>query len=509
MSKLKIIFFNMLFEIGSLGLLNVITFLEKSGYPSKHVYLAKIEDETEEELNSILAFIESEKPDLIGFSLMTFNFFRTKRITIEIKKRMPDMPVIWGGIHPTFNPEESIKYADYVCVGEGEDAVLEFVNALQRGQPNIDIPNIWRKEKGTVVKNDVRPLIQNLDNYPFPEINWDRTYYLDEGAIKPLTHKRYRKCVNYGGTMYEIMISRGCLYACSYCCNGLFKQIYAKKGKYVRYRSVDNVIEELEAAKKAFPFINMVNIQDDGFAAAPEDYLKEFADKYSRSIGLPLRLRIIPTFINETKMQYLAKANTLVAVTGLQGNDRINREVFNRHTSAERFINVAKLLKKYNIIGQYDLITQNPYAIEQDEIEVCQTLSKLPKPYQLLMFPLAFFPNTPLREKAIADGLQVNELDGYTMAYGNYPERFSHLRKIQAACQYSPEFLINFAICTRNSFAGRLFFDIYYHLVFESIHRFRHAIMQSTTLVQLTKVLIFLPNHIMSRLRNAFVSIFK
>ncbi|MBM2832850.1 MAG: Radical domain protein [Candidatus Brocadiaceae bacterium] len=496
---MKIIFFNMLFEMGTLGLLHVVTYLERNGYPAKHVYLTKTEDESEEEIKSILAFIDQEQPDLIGFSLMTFNFFRTKRLTLEIKTRFPNIPVLWGGIHPTFNPEESIKYADYVCVGEGEDSVMALVKTLEGGHIKKDIPNIWMKQDDQVIKNGLRSLIQNLDDYPAPQINWDNTYCLDDGKIKLLTHNLYQKYVYYKGTMYDIMISRGCPYTCSYCANGLFKKIYAGKGKFLRYRSVDNAIAELKAAKKTFPYLNMVNIQDDGFAAADEEYLKEFAYKYKREIGLPLRLRIIPTAINENKMKYLAEANTLVAVVGLQANDRVNKELFNRNTTAEQFLKVARLIKKYNIVGQYDLIIKNPFANEQDEVEVCKILAKIPKPFKLEIFALALFPNTPLRERAIKAGIKVNELDGYVTTYGNYPERFPHLRSIQMVSQYTPKFLMDLFISTRNSIWGRSLFKVYFHLIYQLIHKFRASILKSTKLVRLTKMLIFFPQKVLGK----------
>lgn len=349
---MSIVFFNMLWEMGTLGLLNLVTYLEQKGYPSKHVYLPKKNPETVGELNAILAFIEKSQPILVGFSLMTFNFNRTKRISTEIKKRFSNIPILWGGIHPTFDPEESIKYADYVCVGEGEDALLELIQAIESYSSKNNIRNIWYKQNGRVYRNEVRPLIQNLSDYPFPRFNWKNTFCLDEGQIKQLSHDLYRKYVLHSGTMYDIMVSRGCPYSCSYCCNALFRKIYKNKGKYVRFRSVDHVIEELQHVKREFPYVNMVSLQDDAFTFAPEAYLKEFSEKCKTHIGLPLRVRIIPTMLTEKKVKYLSEANTLVAVLGIQSSDRINREIFNRRVSSEQLISVAKALKRNNIVGQ-------------------------------------------------------------------------------------------------------------------------------------------------------------
>ena len=67
--------------------------------------------------------------DLIGITLMTNYFDGAVQVTERIK-RDSDIPVIWGGIHPTIRPEESLKHADIVCVGDGEDAILELLDSM-------------------------------------------------------------------------------------------------------------------------------------------------------------------------------------------------------------------------------------------------------------------------------------------------------------------------------------------------------------------------------------------
>ena len=300
--------------------------------------------------------------------------------------------------------------------------------------------------------------------------------------------------------MYDIMVSRGCPYSCSYCCNSLFRNIYKKKGKYIRFRKVDDVIEELLYAKKEFPFVNMINIQDDGFASLSENYLKDFSKKYKEIINLPLRLRIIPTSMTEKKAFYLKEANTLVGVLGIQANDRINKELYNRHVSSKRIIEIAKLLKKYNIVGQYDIISQNPYETEQDMIEKCEILMKIPKPFFLVMFPLALFPNTPLREKAIKDGIIINNTDGYTTRYGNYPIKYVYLNKLQQISPYTPSFLLKYFLYKRKNKSCKILFWFYNKHIYKMIHKMILLILKNTRLVSIIKKIIFLPQYIILKL---------
>jgi len=505
---MKLVFFNTIPQMITIGLLHVITYLEKNGYPSKHVYLTREgelyqgdneydrKEDTLHEKDAILEFIEREKPDLIGITLMTLNFFRARKLTKVIKERFPFIPVLWGGIHPTFRPEESIKYADYVCVGEGEDATLQLVQMLEKGQVSPNVPNIWMKKNGQIIKNDVRPLIQNLDEYPFPQTNWSNTYCLGKEQIKPLTPELYRRYTRYNGTMYHIIISRGCPFACSYCCNSLYRRLYKNKGKYVRYRSVDNVIDELKYVKHDLPFVRTINIQDDSFAAAPHDYLEEFAEKYRAEIGLPFRCRINATKIDEAKIKSLVSANAVSLIMGIQANDRINKEVFNRLSPFESSLKAARLVNKYNIFGEYHLIGRNPYETEEDMVEICRMLAQLPKPFRLQIFWLGFFPHTQLRKKAIADGIEVNELDGYTTKYGSYPERFPLLRSIQEMTPLTPSRLILYFLEHRNSGWGRFLLGAYKRLYFNNLERLKEIIIHSPRLYFLAKKVLFLRGNI-------------
>jgi len=189
---------------------------------------------------------------------------------------------------------------------------------------------------------------------------------------------------------------------------------------------------------------------------------------------------------------------------GLQGSDRINRDYYNRNVPSEEFIEVAKMIRRHNIVGQYDLITRNPYATEEDMLQICDILSRLPKPYKLETMKLALYPNTPLRQRAIQDGIPVNETDGYTTRFGSYPEKFPHLRDVQEVCQYTPKFLVDFFVSTRNSRAGRALFRAYLRVVYKNIHRLRAAILRNTTLVTWTKKLVFLPITVLRSIRSLF-----
>ena len=109
-------------------------------------------------------------PDLIGFSVVS-DFYPWACIIAQEIKKYCNIPVIFGGIHPTSMPDEVINnsFVDMICLGEGEQALLEVVERLKTGAWPDDVANIWVKSAGGIKKNGLRPLINDLDTLPFPD----------------------------------------------------------------------------------------------------------------------------------------------------------------------------------------------------------------------------------------------------------------------------------------------------------------------------------------------------
>ena len=84
---------------------------------------------------------KAKDADVIGLSLLTQYYFRSVQLTRYLKEHL-SIPIIWGGVHPTVCPEQSLIYADYVCVGEGEEAFPEFLEALENGNDPLSIQNM-------------------------------------------------------------------------------------------------------------------------------------------------------------------------------------------------------------------------------------------------------------------------------------------------------------------------------------------------------------------------------
>ncbi|MDP8217405.1 MAG: cobalamin-dependent protein [Candidatus Theseobacter exili] len=177
-------------------------------------------------------------PDLIGFSTTTGDFSFSSQLASEIKNIL-DVPILFGGVHPTIEPEESISQeaVDMICIGEGEEALCELVEHLETGEVPTDVKNIWVKKDSQIFRNPVRPLIQDLDSFPHP----DRDLF------------KYEKLLPLRAFEGQVMVGRGCPYQCSYCINPILQDLYRGQGRFVRYRSVERIIDEVKQLIKRYP----------------------------------------------------------------------------------------------------------------------------------------------------------------------------------------------------------------------------------------------------------------
>lgn len=112
-------------------------------------------------------------PDMIGISTFTGPMILDALQVAKIARSITDVPIVWGGIHPSLLPHETIEnpYVDIVVVGEGEKTILELAEAIERDKPFEDIKGLVYKENGHVRTNPPRPFIKNLDELPIPA--WD------------------------------------------------------------------------------------------------------------------------------------------------------------------------------------------------------------------------------------------------------------------------------------------------------------------------------------------------
>ncbi len=301
------------------------------------------------------------KPDLIAASSVTDQFELCKAIFEFIHEKFK-IPVVLGGVHATVAPEEAIAIKGIMGIGIGEcdEAMLELANAIEKKKEYKHIRNFWFKDKGKIIKNPVRPLIKDLNALPFP----DREIF--EGIVDTKDEM-------------EFMGSRGCPFQCSYCINRVLMNMYKNEGQFVRYRTVYNLLDEMEQALKKYK-TNKVLLHDDTFTLKRK-WLAEFCEKYPKRIGVPFVANGRVETIDEGIVRMLKKAGCDELKIGVEaGNDFIRNKILNRGMTKKQIINAFRLCHKYGIKTASFNMIGIPFETEETIKETIQ-LNKKVKPY--------------------------------------------------------------------------------------------------------------------------------
>jgi anaerobic magnesium-protoporphyrin IX monomethyl ester cyclase len=299
--------------------------------------LCKIEDK-----------IKAVKPDLLAVSVLTPSF---PYLFENIKKTRAryNIPTVFGGPHATFFPE-IVKSAeiDYVFMGECEEAFVEFLNLLDEGKTIDGVSNlVFIDGNGQVRQNPVKPLIGRLEDLPFP----DRDLFVDYEQF-------------YKADVKSIIAGRGCPYNCSYCFNDQYHKMYEGLGKTMRVRSVDNIVEECLELKHKYK-ARMLHFFDDIFPYQ-KDWLKEFAEKYTRKVDLPFFTNTRFDTCSEEYIKDLSMAGCKTLLIGVEtGNEELRKMVLKRRMTNKMMIEKARMIHSYGI----KIYTQNIIGLPYGSLE--------------------------------------------------------------------------------------------------------------------------------------------
>ena len=422
---MKMTFISLGASTDAIGIRILSALLKHKGHQAQLVFLPTVEDIRRRSTRKAYAYSPevidqlaelARGSQLVGFSVMTHHATIATGLSQSLKAAL-GTPVIWGGIHPTSRPEECLEVADFICQGEGESSLLELAERFDRGSDPAGIPGLWISRGGMILPSaSAGPMAQDLDGLPFPDYSFEDHHLLIEDHIEPMTPENWRRHVlrffppfNGGdGPAYQVLSARGCPFSCSFCGEApLHDKLYGKR--YFRKRGVDNLIAELEWAKRSLPAITEICFCDDTFPSRSVDEIRDFCGKYQQQIGLPFYCLTSPVNVTREKVDLLVGAGLTNIGMGIQAGSPKIIALYRRERvgSAEQSLAAARIFNahKDRLLPYYDFIIENPYETREDLLETVRLLISLPRPYETRVYALSFFPGTPLYEKAYADGI--------------------------------------------------------------------------------------------------------
>ncbi len=325
------------------------------------------------------------EPDIVAFSVLT-NTYRWSLEVAEIIKQRLDVPVIFGGVHPTVVPELVIKRpeVDIINLGEGYESLPELVSAIERGQDYHHIRNLWVKDGDTVIRNEIRPTFHDLDALPHADKKLFAGYF-DVGSI------------------YLMITGLGCPYRCTFCSNDLLMDMYEGKGRYIRRRSVDDVIAELVQAKKIYR-LRMVKFVDDIFTLNMR-WLEEFAERYPREIGVPYYALSHPDHVNDKSARLLKASGCHRLELGVQSvNEETKRVILDRPETKEQMANAFACCERHGIHYLINHMFGIPTEGEAQQREASRFYADF-RPSRIGSYYLKYLPRTRIADIAAEQGL--------------------------------------------------------------------------------------------------------
>lgn len=382
--------------------------LKRKGFKTNLIFPTKGDqfnwhDLSQQELREISKKVKGS--DLVAMSVLSVCSLKAKQISQQIKAEL-EIPIVWGGMHATAFPADSLEFSDFAIVGEGEEAMVELAERMEAGKDFSNIKNLCFKSKGKIKQNPLRPLIRNLDSLPFPDLELRTQFILEEGKIKQVTKEIYEKKAREDSfylnwlASYFIHTTRGCTHSCSYCSQDMLNKMYKSPG--IRKRSIDHVLGEVKFAIEKFPFIKFIGFSDDDFVAyRNKNEIDEFCRRYADEIGLPFGALVSPWAVDEYKLSRLSDAGLIFLEMGIQtGSKRTNHKIFHRPFSKEMLISATKTINKFvksnNLLPMYDFLINNPFEGEEDLRETINLVVDIPKPFAPQMNILSFYPGTRL-----------------------------------------------------------------------------------------------------------------
>ena len=297
------------------GLMSISAVLKQHGHEVALVYFSR-----PSELAGWPERLAEVGPDVVGFYVAAEQAGHVAAL-INAVPRDATFTIV-GGPHPTCFPQmlDQVERLDAVCIGEGEYTMLELVDVLERGGDPATVAGLWVKQNGAIVQTRPRPFIPDLDEMPLED--WD-------------LFDAQRSIDRYGMGQIRVLASRGCPYKCTYCANHILAA--AQPGRYVRFRSIDSVLDELKMLKARFKFDEV--FFDDDIFMLDRRRLREFAERYPQEVGVPFVCCGRVEVTNDETMRLLKQAGARRVDFGVEvGNEDLRRTVLKRTMTNDEII---------------------------------------------------------------------------------------------------------------------------------------------------------------------------
>jgi len=332
--------------------------------------------------------LQQYQPQIVGTTCATMSFPAAARILKVCKGFNPGLITIIGGPHSSFAIEDTFRRApwiDVVAVGEGDRSVVELVSALYRGADLGQVPGIAFHQNGKIVKTASRPLIQQLDELPFP-------------ARHLLPFSRYQAL----GAPCSVISSRGCPYGCIFCSA---PRVFGRK---VRFRQPRLVVDEMELIHRDLGF-NKINIVDDTFTLNHRHTTELCHELLRRNLPIEWTAYSRVDTLNRELLESMREAGCTFLVFGIESGSQEVLNTIKKGITLEEIRTAAKLTSAAGIKSFASFILGLPGETPEAANRTLALARELFETYgiQYGFHFLSPFPGTEVYEEADRFGIRI------------------------------------------------------------------------------------------------------
>jgi magnesium-protoporphyrin IX monomethyl ester (oxidative) cyclase len=288
-------------RMAPIGILGLASWLEKHGHPTAvHDCMGPYAPSS---LAANAELVLATQPDLVGFSATTSGFMDGVDMAVLLKKQRPELKIFFGNVHASSIGGALLAHfpeIDYLCIGEGEGALLDLANGKTPGK----VDNIVYRDGEKIVANPRRPRVLDLDDLPFPA--YEKLAGFPQAYHLPLFSYEQR----WGATM---VTSRGCPYTCSFCDRTVFERLY-------KYNSAANIYAHMQHLRDNFG-VRHINFYDDLFTAQKKRVHELCELLIARPLGMHFNCAIRTGHTSDEMLRLLKKAGALMVSMGIESAD--------------------------------------------------------------------------------------------------------------------------------------------------------------------------------------------
>lgn len=353
-------------------------------------------------LTDLEQIIRLEQPDIVGFSVLTFNLLNCMEVCNLIRKCSPKTRICLGGWHPSLYPLETLELGitDFIVIGEGEESFTELVQALGNGQDGnlADLSNIrgigYRDNTGSITITAARDSFIDLNELPFP-------------AYDLVDNSKYSNLLACTNRSVVIMTSRGCPQRCAFC--------DMRKTRY-RFRTPENIIKELkhwvnQGVREFF-------IQDDNFTIDRKRTIEFCKLLIEADMNISYKISSRVDYLDEELVGYLKRSGCYRIYFGVEsGSQRILDYL-------EKGITVDQIKEAFRITAQHGIdrcayIMIGGPSEEKTDIDKTLKLVKDIRPEHLHCSICTPMPKTRLYARLLEEGIITHD---YWLKFAQAPD---------------------------------------------------------------------------------------